>query len=52
MARLFQERQKAMEQNPLYQLSVRVRNQLQDWIPAKVLECHLCSFPFIWFLRQ
>lgn len=38
MARLFQERQKAMEQNPLYQLSVRVRNQLQDWIPAKVLE--------------
>lgn len=38
MARLFQEQLKTMEQNPLYQLSIRVCNQLSDWIPESVIE--------------
>lgn len=38
MARLFQEQLKTMEQNPLYQLSIRIRNQLSDWIPERAIE--------------
>ena len=39
MARLFQERQEEMIQNPLYQLSVKIRTQLQEWIPQEVIDC-------------
>ena len=39
MARLFQEQQEEMIQNPLYQLSVKIRTQLQEWIPQEVIDC-------------
>lgn len=39
MARLFQEQQREMIQNPLYQLSVKIRTQLQEWIPQEVIDC-------------
>ena len=38
MAKFFQKRQKEMEINPLYQLSVKVRNQLYNWIPERAIE--------------
>ena len=39
MARLFQEQQEEMMQNPLYQLSAKIRAQLQEWIPQEVIDC-------------